>query len=319
MSIKSITVAAVQLQCDIARTAANLERAGALVEQAASLGASLVVLPELTPGGYVLTEEIWNTAERFDGVSVAWLQRTARGFGIYVGTSFLEADGPDFFDTFVLATPSGEIAGRVRKNPPASAEAYFFRAGNDQHVISTELGRIGIGICYEALLYERIAEHHQASVDLVLLPMSAGTPSPVFPIRRKDAAEFDRMLQGLAAHYAKSLGIPVALANKCGPLVTALPGMMPMQRTRFPGLSTIADSDGTVKSQLAGEPGIAIAEVVLDPGRKSTAAPKRHGRWALPVPWFGYLFPIAESLGRRAYDRNRNRAARALAVAREDA
>lgn len=276
-------------------------------------------MPELTPGGYVLTEELWNTAEPFNGVSVSWLKRTARRLGIYVGTSFLEAEGPDFFNTFVLATPRGDIAGRVRKNPPASAEAYFFRAGNDQHVINTELGRIGIGICFEALLYERIAELHRASVDLVLLPMSAGTPMPVFPIRQKDADAFDRMIQGLAAHHAKSLGVPVALANKCGPLVTALPGMMPMQRTRFPGLSTIADSDGTAKSQLGGEQGIAISEVNLDPSRKTATAPKRYGRWALPVPWFSFLFPLAALLGRREYSRSRDRVARALAVVHEDA
>jgi N-carbamoylputrescine amidase len=314
MPAHRIKVAAVQLQCDVARTTTNLERAGALVEQAAGQGATVILLPELTPGGYVLTQELWDSAEPFNGISVPWLTRTARQLGVYLGTSFLEADGPDFFNTFVLATPRGEIAGRVRKNPPASAEAYFYRAGNDPHVIDTELGRIGVSICYEALLYERIAELHRASVDLLLVPMSAGTPTPIFPIRRKDAAAFDRLLAGLAAHHARTLGVPVVMANKCGPLVTAVPGGIPTQRTRFPGLSTVADSDGTVKSRLVGEPGIAVAEVTLDPARKVTAAPARRGRWALPVPWFTFLFPLSASFGRRAYARNRERAARALAV-----
>lgn len=319
MPVRNIKVAAVQVECDVGQTTKNFGRAGALVEQAAKLGGSVVVLPELTPGGYVLTEEIWNTAEPYDGVSVSWLKRTARRFGIFLGMSFLEAEGPDFFNTFVLATPHSDIAGRVRKNPPASAEAYFFRAGSDAHTIETELGRFGVGICYEALLYDRIVEHHQASVDLVLYPMSAGTPTPVFPIRQKDAVAFDRMLQGLAAHHAKTLGVPTVMANKCGPLVTSMPGGMPTQRTRFPGLSTVVDSDGTVKSQLGGEQGIAIAEVSLDPGRKVAAVPQRHGRWALPVPWFSILFPLAASLGRHAYGRSHTRAARALAVGHEDA
>jgi N-carbamoylputrescine amidase len=307
------------MQCEVAQRERNLALATRLVEQAAGRGAQVVVLPELTPGGYVLTEQIWKTAERFDGVSVGWLRRTARRLGIYLGTSFLEADGVDFYNTFVLVTPGGEIAGRVRKNPPASAEAYFFRAGDDRHVIDTDLGRIGVGICYEALLYERIAEHYRASVDLVLLPMSAATPTPVFPIRRRDTVAFDLTLRGLAAHYARTLGVPVAMANKYGPLVTALPAGMPMQRTRFPGLSAVADSDGTLKSQLEGEEGIAIAEVVLDPARRRTVAPKLYGRWALPVPWFSYLFPIAAALGRRAYARNPVRALCARAVPNEAA
>jgi N-carbamoylputrescine amidase len=149
--------------------------------------------------------------------------------------------------------------------------------------------------------------------------MSAGTPTPIFPIRRKDAAAFDRLLAGLAAHHARTLGVPVVMANKCGPLVTAVPGGIPMQRTRFPGLSTVVDSDGAVKSQLADAPGIAMAEVTLDPARKVAAAPAPHGRWALPVPWFTFLFPLSASFGRRAYARSGERATRALAVGREHA
>jgi N-carbamoylputrescine amidase len=321
MTTKSIKLAAVQIQCEVGRAEKNLAHATRLVEQAATHGANVIVLPELTPGGYVLTEEIWSTAEPFNGVSVSWLKRTARRLGIYLGTSFLEAEGRDFYNSFALVTPDGEIAGRVRKSPPASAEAYFFRRGDDQHFIDTELGRIGVGICDETLLYERITELYQASVDLVLQPMSAGTPAPRFPVRHKDTVALERMVQGIAAHYAKALGVPVAMANKCGPLVTPLPGIMPTQRTelalcqgRFPGLSAVADSDGTLKSQLGSEEGIAIAEVVFDPSRKGRVPPRRYGRWALPVPWVFYLVPIAQKLGERAYARNPTRAARALAV-----
>lgn len=318
MPTQTLRVAAVQLRSDVGETANNLQRAGELASQAAAQGARIVVLPELTPGGYILTEEIWNTAETMQGESMSWLKATAARLGIYLGMSFLEAEGPDFYNSFVLATPRGEIAGRVRKNPPASAEAYFFRAGSDAHFIDTELGRIGVGICYEAILYERLAELHLDSVDIVLYPMSAGTPTPVFPIRKRDAVAFDSMLQRLAAHHARALGVPTVMANKCGPLVTAMPEWLPAQDTRFPGLSTIADSDGVVKSQLGGEQGIAVADVVLDPARKVAATPQRHGRWALPVPWYSFSFPLAAFLGARAYARSSDRAARALAVGHGD-
>ena len=129
---------------------------------------------------------------------------------------------------------------------------------------------------------------------------------------------FDSMLQGLAAHHARALGVPTVMANKCGPLVTAMPEWLPAQDTRFPGLSTIVDSDGIVKSQLGGEQGIAIADVVLDPARKVAATPQRHGRWALPVPWFSFSFPLAAFFGARAYARSSIRAARALGVGHGD-
>jgi N-carbamoylputrescine amidase len=103
------------MACDLGDVQKNLARAPAFVEEAAAKGAQLVLLPELMPGGYTLTEEIWNTAEPFDGTTTRWLRQLGRQLGIYVGTSFLETDGEDFFNAFVLATLKGEIAGRVRR------------------------------------------------------------------------------------------------------------------------------------------------------------------------------------------------------------
>jgi len=308
MTARTIKVAAIQMRCEAGAVDNNLALATQLAESAASQGAVLVLLPELMPGGYLLTEQIWNSAEPFNGRTVAWLRSTARRLGVYLGTSFVEADGDDFYNSFALATPRGEIAGRVRKSPPASVEAYFFRAGNDRHYIDTELGRLGIGICYENLLHERMAEFHAASVDLVLQPTSAATPTPIFPIRRKDAQAFEAMLAGSTAHYARALGVPTIMTNKCGPLVTALPGGFPPQRTHFPGLSAIADSDGAVRCQLGGEQGIAVGEVRLDPTRKARTPPRAYGRWALPVPWYAFLWPLTQRLGEGRYRKNQQRA-----------
>ncbi|MFA6021529.1 MAG: carbon-nitrogen hydrolase family protein [Rhodospirillales bacterium] len=302
--MRKLRVAAIQLRCEPLRTLENLTHAEAFIEKAASDGAQLVLLPELMPGGYILTEDIWKTAERFDGPSVTWLRRTASRHAIHLGMSFAEADGHDFFNTFVLATPQGNVAGRVRKSPPASVEAYFFRAGTDPHYIDTELGRIGVGICYENLLYERILALHQVSADLVIQPTAAGTPMPAFPIRRKDSAAFDCMLRGSTAFYARTLGVPVLMANRCGPLVTSLPGGLPAQKTRFPGLSAIAGSDGTLMAQLDADEGVICAEIILDPARKARQPPKSYGRWALPVPWYAFLWPLTQKLGERAYARH---------------
>jgi N-carbamoylputrescine amidase len=209
MTAKHIVVAAVQMDCQVGRVDANLERATRFIEVATRRGAQLVLLPELMPSGYQLTEALWDCAEPFNGRTVDWLTSLARRLGIYLGTTFLEAAGEDFFNTFALATPDGTIAGRVRKSPPASLEAYFYRAGSDPHVIDTALGRIGVGICYENLLYTRLRDLHHASVDLVLQPAAAGRPKPFIP---GDLERFDRMVQGIARHYAKVLGVPAVMA-----------------------------------------------------------------------------------------------------------
>jgi len=318
MRTATIRAAAIQILAVPGDITGNLSRAETLVSRAVEQGAQIILLPELTPGGYLLTPEIWNSAETKNGKSVHWLKATAKRFGVYLGMSYLEAEAFDFYNSFVLARPDGEIAGRVRKNPPASAEAYFFRAGDDPHFIDTDIGRIGVSICYEAILHERLSEHQRNGIDMLLIPMSAGTPAPTFPIRKKDCVAFEEVLCGLASHHASALGVPVIMANKCGPLVTDLPGLMPFQDSHFPGLSTIANAGGDVVSQLGATEDLAIGDVRLDPSLKVKRVPKAYGRWALPVPWFSFLFPLAAYFGTRHYAKNRVRTERAIDVSRSN-
>ena len=90
--------------------------------------------------------DTWDAGEPSNGKTVQWLKATSRRLHVWLGTSFLEADGADFYDTFVLTAPSGEEAGRVRKQNPAGPEAYFFRGDIGPHVITTAIGKIGVGI-----------------------------------------------------------------------------------------------------------------------------------------------------------------------------
>jgi N-carbamoylputrescine amidase len=143
---RAVRVAAVQTPA--ARSVpAGLERATPLVERAAAQGAQLAVLPELMATRYVFSAEMWDSAEPSQGPTVQWLRSEARRLGIWLGTSYLEASGEDFFNTFVLATPDGDEAGRVRKQTPAMYEPLFFRGQSGPHVINTGLGTIGVGIC----------------------------------------------------------------------------------------------------------------------------------------------------------------------------
>src|SRR5690348_15149798 len=105
MAVKHIAVAAVQMDCQVGCVDANLERATHLIEVAVERGAQLVLLPELMPSGYQLTEALWDSAEPFNGRTVEWLTSLAQRLGVYLGATFLEAEREDFFNTFTLATP----------------------------------------------------------------------------------------------------------------------------------------------------------------------------------------------------------------------
>ncbi|MEW8505219.1 MAG: carbon-nitrogen hydrolase family protein [Candidatus Thiodiazotropha sp.] len=307
-----LRVAAVQMNSCIGEIAKNLSHAEKMIAYAVNKGAKLVLLPELMPSGYTLSEDIWNFAETINGETVGWLLDTARRFGIYIGFTFPEANGEDFFNTFVLSDPKGELIGRVRKNPPSSVEAYFFRSASDAHVIETEIGRIGIGICYENTLFDHMRYLFDQDVDLVLSPAAAGRPMPFIP---GDVKRFEHMLVNSRSIFAHTLGVPVIVSNRVGSLETTLPGSLPYLKSSFPGLSSIVDFDGTVKAELGDEEGTIVADIHIGNDSKRKAIPKRYGnRWGIAVPWYAFIWPLTQKMGEKRYENSTKRKQCALSI-----
>lgn len=303
------------MNCECGQLDRNLAHAEKFIRSAQEQGAQLVLLPELMPGGYTLTEKIWDSAETLNGKAVSWLLKTAKHFGIYLGFSFLEVEGEDFYNTFVLSSPQGKLLGHVRKNPPCSVEAYFFKAGSTSHVIETAIGRIGVGICYENTLYDHMCFLYKENVDLVLSPAAAGRPKALIP---GDVRRFEKMLINSRAVFAHTLGVPAIVANRAGPIETALPGNLPYLKSSFPGLSSIVDADGAIKAELGDEEGVIVADVCVGHSSTPKNPPKRYGKiWGIPVPWYAFIWPLTQQWGEKHYATNFRRKARALAIKAE--
>jgi N-carbamoylputrescine amidase len=315
--IKDLCVAAVQMASENCEVEANLQRAGGLAEEAARLGAELVVFPEFMPTGYIFTREIWNAAEPHDGPTIQWLRKTSKRLGVWLGTSFLEAQGEDFFNTFALTDPDGREAGRVRKQTPAAVEAYFFKGEKGDHVIRTDIGNIGIGICYENQLSYLPRLMYSHSVDILLMPHSAPSFTPHPLVRTRTIEAYSEVLRALPAHHARMLGVPVVFVNKCGPFQSPTPGIpFYRQDSRFPGESTITDSEGSILARLGSEEGVIVEDVRLDPSHRSTAAPRCNGRWSMNVPWEINAFTVAQLQGRAVYDLSRERRRKARKISK---
>lgn len=303
---KRIRVAAIQINCELGKIESNLTHAEEMIKRAVQKCAQLVLLPELTPSGYTLTGELWDSAELIDGTSVRWLLRVAKDCGIYLGFSFLEAEGEDFYNSFVLSDPDGKLVGRVRKDPPAGPEAYFYKAGSDAHVIDTAIGRIGVGICYENVLYDQMYFLHKAHVDLVLSPFAS--PRPKVHLLLGGAKSIEKPLVSSRKIYANTLGVPLVMSNRVGPLETALPGILPYFHGVFSGLSSIVDRDGVVKAELDADEGFIVADVGLGYDPNNVKEPRRYGKmWAVPMPWYSFIYPITQKMGEKNYATNRRR------------
>jgi N-carbamoylputrescine amidase len=292
----------------------GLDRATPLVAQAATEGAELVLLPELMAVRYIFTDEMWDSGEPAHGTTVEWLKDVARTLRIWLGTSFLEAAGEDFYNTFVLVGPTGDEAGRVRKQTPAMYEPWFFRGETGPHLIRTALGAIGVGICNDNHRSYLPSLLQRGGADLVLMPHCWPIPTRAGgAISQRDIQRWHEIQKGLAPLYAKLLGVPAVFVNKVGPYASPAPlSWLPASTgMALPGHATIADSDGTVKAQLGDSEGVVTASVTLDPSRKVHDAPRTYGSYVytagvgglvvLPPAWlFGRAYSLSAERRRRA-------------------
>ena len=261
-SIRHINLAVVQFESTNGDIAGNLKNAEVWLDRVVAAGAQLIVFPEFMPTGYYLGEAIWESGESMTGPTVSWLTMQSAKHRVWLGTSFLEVEGEHFYNSFVLTKPNGEVAGKVRKEVPASLETYFFNGEANDHVIETELGRIGILICYENYLSRIANKVAAANVDLLLSP---------FSVAEVPGGTGAQPLSGsaYAGFYGAALGIPVAAVNKVGKWRSPIPGYPGfMTDGEFPGLSAIAQAGGSIVASADRKAGFAVAKVALDPTAK---------------------------------------------------
>ena len=305
---RSLRIAVVQMPSVDHDLDANLKRATSFAEQAVAQGAAFVLFPEMMATGSYLAADSWDSAEPSNGKSVQWLKATSRRLHAWIATTFLEASGTDFYDTFVLTGPSGEEVGRVRKQIPAGAEAYFFRGETGSHVLSTAIGKIGVGICAENYYCFAATQFLKESADFIVMPhsspdMSKGGGLPAPPGTR------------IASWYAKKLGVPVAMVNKVGRSYKPPPNEI---NGVFPGRSAIVDSDGAVLQSMDDKEGIGLADISLDPARKTRADQVCTGvgiaELAVGVSAGAAAVANEYARAKKSYDSNPVRKAKALAI-----
>jgi predicted amidohydrolase len=162
--MRACTVAAVQVQPQheplTAETIkANVDHAVDYVERCVdATNAELVVLPETMTTGFTPgcpAEELWDVLGAAEDPAVAVLSETARRLGIHlVWGSYSRGDERGVvFNSAILAGPAGEVLGRYRKTHPFCTELRsrggWVTPGDDVSVVATELGQIGLMVCFD--------------------------------------------------------------------------------------------------------------------------------------------------------------------------
>lgn len=153
-------VALAQISCKRADKTENIRKIEDNVVKAREQDAELVIFPELSLTGYTLRDQIYELAETIPGPSTRLLEKMARKTETYIvfGMPELsEKTQATIYNTAVLIGPDGLI-GKYRKMylPTHSVfeEKRYFRPGYQTAVFETDLGKIGLIICYDIFFPE---------------------------------------------------------------------------------------------------------------------------------------------------------------------
>lgn len=232
----------------------NLSRATALIRTAAARGARLVVLPEVFAWRGARADEP-TAIETIPGPTTEAMSALARELRIHlcIGSILERAPGDArAFNTSCLIDPTGKLLARYRKihlfdvDLPGRVtvqESATRAPGSETVVVATELGVLGLSICYDLRFPElyRALAHRGAQV---LLVPSAFT----FPTG--------------AAHW-EVLCRARAIENQCYLIAPDQTGRSPHGFADY-GESMLVDPWGRVLARAADGEGVVTAEIDLD-------------------------------------------------------
>ncbi len=147
-----------------------------LIEKAAAQRADLVVLPEtLTCSGNSLS--YFQAAEPLPGPSTEYFGTLARKHHLHIVAGLVERDRHLIYNTAALIGPDGKLIGRYRKVtlPRGEIEAGV-APGNEYPVFNTELGKIGLMVCYDGFFPEVARQLSRNGAEVIAFPVAGCNP-----------------------------------------------------------------------------------------------------------------------------------------------
>ncbi|MBB4302789.1 putative amidohydrolase [Rhodobium orientis] len=217
------------------------------VAEAVRQGAELVVLPECMDTGYLFDspEHCAELAEQIPGGPfVTAMAGLCKKHGIYIASGITEKDGDKIFNTGLMLDRDGQVAVHYHKQFLATHDQNWFAFGERGcPVVDTDLGRIGLLICFDGRIPEIARSLALQGAEVIV-----------------DMANFFAMDQADMWGPARAFenGIWLVAATKAG-----------YERSiYYPGGSMIADPEGRVVTSIPYDThGVAVADIDLAAAR----------------------------------------------------
>jgi N-carbamoylputrescine amidase len=241
--------------------ARNVEHAIALVRDAATRGARLVLLPELFENLYwcqVQRESYFANAHPVEGHPfLPRFQALARELRVVLPVSFFERSGQAHYNSLAMIDATGDMLGIYRKSHipdgPGYQEKYYFNPGDTGfRAFPTAAGTVGAAICWDQWYPETARAMALQGADVLLYPTAIGSEP-----EEAGAIDTSRLWRRAMIGHAVSNSCYLAAANRVG--TEHVDG----HEQTYYGTSFIADYQGEVLAE-AGRTGEAVVVATLD-------------------------------------------------------
>ena len=186
----------------------NLRQISEQASKARKKNVDLLIFPELHLTGYTMRDEVSHLAESIPGPSTRKVETLAREHGVHVVFGMPEESEVKgvIHNTAVFVGPKG-LVGRYRKIhlPTHSVfeERRYYRPGQEASVFKTDIGVIGLSICYD--LYFPELTRLQALQGAELVVCISASPG----LRR-------RFFEGFCLSRAMENAVYLAYVNRVG-------------------------------------------------------------------------------------------------------
>lgn len=159
MTHRKYRAAVVQTLAVLGDVEANIALLRQYTEEAVRQGAKLIVFPECMNSGYLFDSEAHcrEIAETVNGRYVSAMAELCKKHKVLIASGFTELDPSDgkIYNSGLMLDSCGELIAHYHKQFLATHDQNWFEVGkNGCPVVDTELGRIGLLICFDGRIPE---------------------------------------------------------------------------------------------------------------------------------------------------------------------
>lgn len=245
---KPIKVLGIQIEPDVTSKQANIDKVESFLEKYKWFSPNLVVLPEVFSTGIVPAEKFLQEAEEVPGPTYEKMSSWAKEFNCYfLGGSIIERckDGK-CRNNSMLFSPEGKLLANYYKlhmfSHYGSDEGKFSTHGNKTVIAKTDIGNIGMTVCYDLRFTELYRALAFNGAEIITVP--AAWPYP-------------RLDHWITLNKAR------AIENQCFIIAVNQAGLVPPRRVNCAN-SMIINPWGNIIASAGDKEGAMLAEINLE-------------------------------------------------------